>query len=178
MNRFFLLILLFPISTGLFSQNLKDGFRKKDVPFFLEYNQMERGFLSIEADCRFHYGDENGYPSFRIGALSAGYNFWHNDWILEQKTYFNFFLLSAGLCLSYIDQLDNAERSAFGIKPQLGFDLYALKFYYGYQFTFGNRPEYLNYHNLTLSYFIFAKDDFYRRRDRSRWYSWGSIYND
>lgn len=160
----------------LMAQNVKNGRRLKDMPFFLEYNQMERGFLSIEADCRYFYGE--GYPAFRIAGLSAGYNFWHNDWILEQKIYMNFIFLSGGLCLSYIDQLDDSEKSAFGIKPQIGLDIYAFKFYYGYQFTLGNRPEYLNYHNLTLSYFLFARDDFYKWRDKSRWYSWSSIYND
>lgn len=177
MSKLFCIIsFAFVNSTLLFSQNLIDNHRKKDVCVFLEYNQFDRGFLSVEADCRYYYGD--GFPAFRIFGFSSGYNFWHNDWIFEQKSYFNFLFLSAGLSLSVVDQLGNSERAMVGIKPQIGFDIYVYKFYYGYQFAFGNRPEYLNYHNFTFSFFMFARNEFYKWNDKVKWYSWDSIIND
>jgi hypothetical protein len=152
MNFFFRLLVTCCACLSLCSkaQVVLDGHRKKDIPFFIEYNQMQEGFFSLEGDCRFMYGDI--FPSFHNFGLAAGYNPWHNDLIVEQKTYFNFVFFSTGVSLSYIDQLSNNEESCFGIKPQIGLDFYALRMYYGYQFIIGNRPEYLNYHNISLSF--------------------------
>ena len=169
---FFLLL----VGTKTTAQVVIDGKRKKDIPFFLEYNQLERGFLSVEADCRFRYGEV--FPSFRNFGFAAGYNPWQNALLLEQKSYFNFVFFSVGMSLSYIDPLGTGAPSSAGIKPQIGLDFYALRFYYGYYFTVMNRPSYLNYHNITLSVFLFGKDEFYTWREKGKWYSWPSVFRD
>lgn len=173
MRKFIFLILMID-SLLVLSQEQTAEKTKKNMQFYVTANQLERGFLTLESNFRF-FKSEN-FSSYPVLGLSAGYNPWQEDLIFELKGYRNIFIFSGGASLSYIDPISTAEKSSWGIKPQLGIDLYVLKFYYGYYFSLSNRPQYLHYHNLSLSFFLFGRDEFHQWKEKSRWYSLGYLF--